>query len=132
MDCFEAVQKSVFTTLTSNAAFSALVTGGLFYDEAPEGKQYPYAVYFLDESYDQHSQGQINSYRLQINSFSEEKPLRQIHDIKNVIRALINNNHLTLDGGFVNSIAPQIQTTTTFKNDIHNWQCTQSFTLKAE
>lgn len=126
----EDVQKAIYNKWTSDEWLNTNTTG-LFFDEVPDDKKYPYCVFYLDSSFDHTATSKSQNYKLQFNAFSDNKSSKPINDIVAAMKRVYEAQRLILDY-HVNSLAPLLSTESIHKNDLHNWQGILIFNFKVE
>lgn len=94
----KALSQAIFTKL-SGSAFSTDIGGRLYKGQAPDGAEFPYAVYFTVSDVPEYPGGKtIEQILLQFDLFSSASSSAEIEDMLTHLRALYDDVVLTITG----------------------------------
>jgi len=116
MNVVEAVQRAIVAKWTLDES--------LYFTEAPAGTDAPYAVFFLDGTWNQFFHG----FTLQFNLFHDGRSSEGVNDFAELVKAAYKGQALTVSGfSFVGVV--RMKTESIFKSDSGSWQATIIFEM---
>jgi hypothetical protein len=94
-----ALQKSVFTALTGNAAVTSLLGGARVYDDVPRGAEYPYLTFGRSSASDWSTDGEDgHEHVFTLHVWSRANGRKEAHEIMAALRTALHGAALSLEG----------------------------------
>jgi len=132
------LSKAIYSKI-SGSSFSTAIGGRFFEDEAPEGADYPYAIYkIVSSTPDYVFAGKHEDYLVQFSMFSTASGSTEIKTITEYLKTLFDECSLTITGltllymGWQNTVGPSTEEHTTPAGTQKAWACHSDYRVSVK
>ena len=123
MNACEDLQRALITKWAATTAVGI----SLYYNRANKDATVPYAVFYIDSTFERLFGGRIQPVTIQFNIFTATPSSESLNDYVEAIKTKFDTVKLTLAGGNTMMVPMMLESENIFVNDTNHWQATLIF-----